>query len=93
MEECILDYMALYIECRINKNSLLQCYFLAILPAGTFIMKIFWGKKFCGSQGGSNYLGEKFNVNEKVQKHYPFAVRKVMKTLWEEIFVDEILLE
>ena len=28
------DYMALQIECRFNKNSLLQCYFLVILPAG-----------------------------------------------------------
>ena len=26
--------MALHIECRFNKNSLLQCYFLAFLPAG-----------------------------------------------------------
>ena len=34
VEECIFDYMALHIECRFNKNSLLQCYFLAILPAG-----------------------------------------------------------
>ena len=32
--ECIFDYMALHIECRFNKISLLQCYFLAILPAG-----------------------------------------------------------
>ena len=35
-EECIFDYMALYIECRFNKISLLQCYFLAILLAGLF---------------------------------------------------------
>ena len=34
VEECIFDYMASHIECRFNKNSLLQCYFLAILPAG-----------------------------------------------------------
>ena len=34
MEECIFDYMALHFERRFNKNSLLQCYFLAILPAG-----------------------------------------------------------
>ena len=27
-------HIALYIECRFNKNSLLQCYFLVILPAG-----------------------------------------------------------
>ena len=33
MEECIFDYMASHIECRFNKNSL-QCYLLAILPAG-----------------------------------------------------------
>ena len=32
--ECIFDYMALCIECRFNKNSLLRCYFLEILPAG-----------------------------------------------------------
>ena len=34
-EECILDYMALHIECRFNKKSLLQCYFLVFLPAGS----------------------------------------------------------
>ena len=34
MEECIFDDMASYIGCRFNKNSLLQCHFLAILPAG-----------------------------------------------------------
>ena len=34
VEECIFYYMALDIECWFNKNSLLQCYFLAILPAG-----------------------------------------------------------
>ena len=34
VEECIFDYIASHIECRFNKNSLLQCYFLAILPAG-----------------------------------------------------------
>ena len=34
VEECIFGYMALHIECRFNKNSLLRCYFLAILPAG-----------------------------------------------------------
>ena len=33
-EECIFDYMVSRFECRFNKNSLLQCYFLAILPAG-----------------------------------------------------------
>ena len=27
-------YMALHIECRFNKNSLLQCYFLTILKKG-----------------------------------------------------------
>ena len=31
--------MALHIECRFNKNSLLQCYFLVILPAG-YVIKI-----------------------------------------------------
>ena len=39
VEECILDYMALHIECRFNKNALLQCYFLAILPAGIYETK------------------------------------------------------
>ena len=34
VEECIFEYMALHFECRFNKNSLLQCYFLAILPVG-----------------------------------------------------------
>ena len=34
VEECIFDYMASDIECRFNENFLLQCYFLAILPAG-----------------------------------------------------------
>ena len=33
-EECIFYYMASHIECQFNKSSLLQCYFLAILPAG-----------------------------------------------------------
>ena len=27
-------YMALHFQCRFNKNSLLQCYYLVILPAG-----------------------------------------------------------
>ena len=27
VEECIFDYMALHVECRFNKNSLLRCYF------------------------------------------------------------------
>ena len=35
--------MASYIECRFNENSLLQCYFLAILPAGSV-------KKYLGSR-------------------------------------------
>ena len=30
--------MASHIECRLNKNSLLQCYFLAILPAGRIVI-------------------------------------------------------
>ena len=34
VEECILDDMALHIDCQFNKNSLLQCYFLRFLPAG-----------------------------------------------------------
>ena len=34
-------YMALHIECRFNKNSLLQCYFLAILPAGNNKVNVF----------------------------------------------------
>ena len=33
-EEFIFDYIALHIECQFNKNSLLQCYFLTLLPAG-----------------------------------------------------------
>ena len=34
VEECILVYTALLFECRFNKNSLLQGYFLTFLPAG-----------------------------------------------------------
>ena len=34
VEECIFVYMALHFQCRFNKNTLLQCSFLAILPAG-----------------------------------------------------------
>ena len=46
-EECIFDYMASHIEYLFNKNSLLQCYFLAILPAGIlFLFRIC--KDTCG---------------------------------------------
>ena len=38
MEECIFDNMAMHIECRFNKNSLLQCFFLGILPAGKVLV-------------------------------------------------------
>ena len=38
VEECIFDQMALHIECRFNKNSLLKCYFLSILLAGMLII-------------------------------------------------------
>jgi len=31
--------MALYFECRINKNALLQTVFLAILPTGNEVNK------------------------------------------------------
>ena len=34
VKECIFAYMASHIDCRFNKNSLLQCYFLPIFPAG-----------------------------------------------------------
>ena len=34
VKECIFVYMASHIECRFNKNALLRCHFLAILPAG-----------------------------------------------------------
>ena len=34
VEECIFVYIALYIEWRFNKISLLQGYFFVILPAG-----------------------------------------------------------
>ena len=37
VEECIFDYMASHIKCLFSINSLLQCYFLAILPAGSEI--------------------------------------------------------
>ena len=30
--------MELHIECRLSKKSLLQCYFLAILPAGVDVL-------------------------------------------------------
>ena len=32
--EGVYFYVALHIECRFNKNSLLQCYFLVFLPDG-----------------------------------------------------------
>ena len=38
VEECIFDYMASHIECRFKENSLLQCYFLAVLPAGRLLL-------------------------------------------------------
>ena len=31
VEECIFDYMASHIECRFNKNTLLQGYFFSVL--------------------------------------------------------------
>jgi len=34
--ECIFDNIALYYECRINKNALLQTVFLPIFPTGLF---------------------------------------------------------
>ena len=37
MVECIFVYMALHFQCRFNKNSLLQRYFLAILLAGIYM--------------------------------------------------------
>jgi len=37
--KCIFDNMALYFQCRINKNALLQTVFLAILPLGYFVKK------------------------------------------------------
>ena len=40
VEECIFDYMASHIECRFNKNSLIQCYFLGILPAGYWLKSL-----------------------------------------------------
>ena len=36
MEECIFMHIALSIECRFNKNTLLRCYFLAFLLAGMY---------------------------------------------------------
>ena len=44
VEECIFEYMTLHIECRFNKNSLLQCYFLVILLAGIFVLFILVAK-------------------------------------------------
>ena len=41
-EECIFDYMASHIECRVNKNSLLQCCFLAILSCDWCLICIHW---------------------------------------------------
>ena len=38
MEECIFDYEALNIECRLDKNSLLRNYVLLFLPGfGSYI--------------------------------------------------------
>jgi len=34
LKECIFDNMARYLECLINKNTLLQTVSLAILPTG-----------------------------------------------------------
>ena len=39
--ESIFGYMASHIECRFNRNSLLQYYFLAILLAGLHIVSAF----------------------------------------------------
>ena len=36
-------YMALHIECRFNKNSLLQRYSLVILPAGKTLLNLTQG--------------------------------------------------
>ena len=38
----VYDYMTLHIECWFNKNSLFQRYFLAIFPAGYWL--IYTGK-------------------------------------------------
>ena len=38
VEGCIFDYITSHIECRFDKNSLLQCYFLTILPAGLYLL-------------------------------------------------------
>ena len=43
VEECFLDDMALPIECRSNKNSLLQRYFLAILPT-LYLLNVVTGR-------------------------------------------------
>ena len=44
VEECIFDYIAFYIECKINKNSLPQNYLLVFIHFSLtfFINKIMW---------------------------------------------------
>ena len=66
VEECIFDYMASHIECRFNKNALLQCYFLAILPAGYVLT----------SQSSPKYPALHLHVKPLftfVGVHHPFA--------------------
>ena len=50
MVECIFDYIGLHIDCRFNKNSLLRCYFLEILPAAKI-------NNFDSASGMANYSG------------------------------------
>ena len=51
----IFDYMAPHIECRLNKNSLLQCYFLAI-----FVFRL-----SRSSRGLSQIRSDHFEKSEK----------------------------
>ena len=75
VEECIFGYMASHIECRFNKNTLLQCYFLAILPAGySFEPKFFvhvWKVEYLSNISVLCIRKANFNhFNEKSQYYY-----------------------
>ena len=58
-----MDYMALHIECRFNKNPLLQCYFLAFLPAGLFHSSVYQKAKY-GKYSGNTETELKLKIKE-----------------------------
>ena len=84
VEECIFDYMALHIERRFNKNSLLQCYFLAILPAGKY--RWIYYSPFSNGNGESKWEhlshghAHQFDIFTFLQKHLPVRFVSGTKT-------------